>query len=49
MNWYVVGRDNAVSGATGYGLDGLVIQFLWGRGVPHLSTPAMGPTQPPVQ
>ena len=35
--------------ATGYGLDGPVIESRWGRDFPHLSTPALGPTQPPVQ
>jgi hypothetical protein len=31
--------------ATGYGLDGPGIESRWG----HLSRPALGPTQPPVQ
>jgi len=32
-----------------YGLDGLGIEFRCGRDFPHLSRPAMGSTQPPVQ
>ena len=35
--------------ATGYGLDGPGIESRWGRGFPHLSRPALGPTEPPVQ
>ena len=35
--------------ATGYGLDGPGIESRWGRGFPHLSRPALGTTQPPVQ
>jgi len=34
--------------ATGYGLDGPGIESRWGRDFPHLSRPALGPTQPPV-
>jgi hypothetical protein len=32
-----------------YGLDGLGIESWWGRDFPHLSKPALRPTQPPVQ
>jgi len=35
--------------ATGYGLDGPGIESRWRRDFPHLSRPALGPTQPPVQ
>ena len=44
-----VGRDSSVDIATGYGLDGLEIESRWGRDFPHLSRPALGPNQPPVQ
>ena len=33
----------------GYGLDGPGIESRCGRDFPHLSTPALGPTHPPVQ
>ena len=33
--------------ATRYGLDGPGIESRWGRDFPHLSRPALGPTQPP--
>jgi hypothetical protein len=35
--------------ATGYGLDGPGIEFRWGWRFPHLSRPAVGSTQHPVQ
>jgi hypothetical protein len=34
---------------TGYVLDGSGIESRWVRDFPHLSRPALGPTQPPVQ
>ena len=41
------GPGNSVSTATGYGLDGPGIESRWeGRDFPHLSSPALGPTQP---
>jgi hypothetical protein len=43
------GRDSSVRIATGYGLDGAGIESRWERDFPHLSIPAMGPTQPPVK
>jgi len=46
---YTVGRDSSVGTATGYGLDGPGIESQWRRYFPHLSRPAMGPSQPPVQ
>ena len=44
-----VGCDSSVGIATGYGLDGPEIETQWERDFPHLSRPALGPTQPPVQ
>ena len=43
------GQGSVVTTATGYGLDGSGIESRWGRDFPHLSRPALGPTQPPVQ
>jgi hypothetical protein len=40
---------SSVGIATGYGLDGPGIEFRRGLDFPHLSTPALGPTQTPVQ
>ena len=43
------GPGSVVRTATGYELDGAGIESWWGRDFPHLSSPALGPTQPPVQ
>jgi hypothetical protein len=53
MNYHtlsaVCGPSSVVGIATGYGLDGLGIESRWRRDLPHLSRPALGPTQPSVQ
>jgi len=43
------GPVSSVGIVTDYGLDGPGIEFRWGHGFPHLSRPALRPTQPPVQ
>jgi len=43
------GPGSGVGIATSYGLDGPGMEFRWERGFPHLSRPALGPTQFPVQ
>ena len=45
----VGGPGSAVGIATGYGLDGPGIESWWGRDFSHLSRPALGTNQPPVQ
>jgi hypothetical protein len=41
------GRDSAAG--TRYGLGGPGVESRWGRDLPHLSRPALGPTQPPIK
>ena len=43
------GLGSSVGIATGYGMNGPGIESRWGRDFPHLSRPALEPTQPPVQ
>jgi len=43
------GSGSVVGIATAYGLDGLGIESVWGRDFPHLSNPALRPTQPAVK
>ena len=43
------GPGSSVGIATGYGLEDTGIKSRWVRDFPHLSRPALGPTQPPVQ
>ena len=45
----ICGPVSVVGIATGYELDGPGIESRLGRDFPHLSGPALGPTQPPVQ
>jgi len=46
---FLCGPGSSVGIATFYGLDGPGIESLWVRDFPHLSIPAPGPNQPPVQ
>jgi len=43
------GHDSSVGTATRYGLGGPEIESRWMRDFPHLSRPALGTTQPPIQ
>jgi len=45
----LVGWDSIVGVATCYRLDGPGIESWWGRNFQHLSRPAQGLTQPPIQ
>ena len=45
----ISGPGSVVGIASAYGLDGLEIESRWGQDFPHLSRPALRPTQPPVQ
>jgi hypothetical protein len=49
VTFLLTGRDSSVGIATSYGLDGPGIESWQGRGFPHQSRPALGPTQPSVQ
>ena len=51
IDWHcnLSGPGSSVGIVTGYGLDGPGIKSRWGRDFPHLSRPALGPTQPPAQ
>jgi hypothetical protein len=44
-----VGWDSVVGTAACYGLDSLRIESWWKQDFPHLSRPALGPTQLPAQ
>jgi hypothetical protein len=44
-----LGRDSSVGIATGYGLDGQVIEFRRGLDFPHLSRPDLETITPPIQ
>jgi len=48
-NNQLCGPGSSVGIATGYGLDGPAIESRWEQDFPHLSRPALGPTQTPVQ
>jgi hypothetical protein len=43
------GPGSVVGIATAYVLDGPGIECRWRRDFPHLSRPALKPTQPPIQ
>jgi len=45
----VRGPGSSVGIGTGYGLDGPGIESRWERDFPHLSRPALEPTQPPIE
>jgi hypothetical protein len=49
VTFLLTGRDSSVGIATRYGLDGPGIESWQERDFPHLSRPALGPTQPPLQ
>ena len=46
---HICGPGSVVGIATGYGMDGPGIESRWGQDFPHLSRPALGPTQTPVK
>jgi hypothetical protein len=48
-NTSLLGSGSSDGIVTAYGLDGTGIESRWGRDLPHLSRPALWPTQPPVK
>ena len=46
---FSVGGDGVVGIAIRYRVDGQGIEYRWRRDFPHLSRPALRPTQPPIQ
>jgi len=46
---YTVGPDSSVGIATLYATEGPGIESRWELDFTHLSRPAVGPTQPPIQ
>jgi hypothetical protein len=49
VHGYKSGPGSVVGIATAYGLNGRGIESPWGWDFPHLSRPALRPTQPPVK
>ena len=49
LNHMLLFRDSSVGIATRYNLDGPGIESRLGRHFPHLSRPALRPTQPPIK
>ena len=47
--YILTGPGSVVGIQTAYGLDGPGIESRWGQDFPHLSRPALRPTEPPVQ
>jgi len=48
-NYYWIYNLSKTTPVFGYGLDGKGIESRWGQDFLHLSRPALGPIQPPVQ
>jgi len=49
LEYVISGLCIVVSIVTAYGSDSPGIESRWGRDIPHLSRPALRPTQPPAQ